>query len=618
MTVLLRYYKNTNKLIWARTFLVCAAVFFASFAQAQFWSQKNQPLLPEEEAFAVTASVDQTGQLLVAWSIADDYYMYREQFAIESSSPGVEIGQIGFPQGVVEDDPEFGAVEVYFYNATLKTDVQGSGAIDLVIKGQGCNKPVGVCYPPISRVLTVNLPEGLVGSSSQQKNSSTLAQNEPPKPTQTQAKVPLSKSFLGYMLAAFGTGLLLSFTPCVLPMIPILAGVIAGQKNPSRWQSGWLAICYVAGTIVTYIIAGVVAGATGAQLQAAFQNVWVIGAICALLVALAFSLFGFYRVELPSALQTRLNNAGNSTKSASFSSFVLGLISALVVGACVSPLLIVALGTAISQGDPILGAAIMGSMALGMGLLLILFGFGAGWLLPRAGAWMQHVQVVFGLMLIGVAIYLLGAFPFVPVLMLWAALFLVSGFYLWSLASEPAGQLTASVLRMLAAGLLIWGVLAGVGASLSGDDVLNPLAGISLNGSNQTTKSTLPLITTTTLDQVQSEFATAQVQGRPVMLDFYADWCLDCKRMHRTTFKQESVQQALSGWHLIEVDVTENSEASKKVKQAFSVFGPPATLFFLPNGKEVEQLRQYGYINEDDFLALVAQVAIQQSRTNKP
>jgi len=255
------------------------------------------------------------------------------------------------------------------------------------------------------------------------------------------------KSFWAYVLAALGAGVLLSFTPCVLPMIPILAGVIAGQQNPSKMRSGWLAICYVGGTIVTYAIAGWVAGASGTQLQAHFQNPWVIGAICALLVVLAASLLGAFKIQLPSSIQTKLSGTSVNSSSASFSSFTLGLISALVVGACVSPILILTLGAAISKGDPVLGAAIMSAMALGMGLLLILFGFGAGWLLPRAGAWMQQIQVLFGFMVIGVAIYIAGFIDAVPVLYLWSALLLWAGFYIWHMTGEISSAIANSAFR---------------------------------------------------------------------------------------------------------------------------------------------------------------------------
>lgn len=587
---------------FAFRFIVASLVVFSAATQAQIWNKKQPQLLPEAEAFAVVASVNDQGLLQIDWSIAEGYYMYREQFSVSAQAAEVDIGALQFPQGVIEDDPEFGEVEVYFFNASLQAPLTAAASatqIEIVVKGQGCNKPVGVCYPPITRTLSVDLPAGGLSA----------ARSAPPASSTTTATENAEKSFFAYLLSAFLAGVLLSFTPCVLPMIPILAGVIAGQDKPSKLRSGWLACCYVAGTIVTYIIAGALAGATGAQLQAYFQNIWVIGAICLLLVLLAASLFGWYRIELPSALQTRLHAGQGGGRSAPISSFVLGLISALVVGACVSPVLILALGAAITQGDPYLGAGIMGSMALGMGLLLILFGFGAGWILPRAGAWMNQVQILFGFMVLAVAVYLLSAFPSFPGLYFWAALLLVSGFYVWQLATQVTGPLLASLTRTLSAALLIWGAMALIGGSLGGGDVLRPLARVvSVTSAGSANGVDIPFQKVFTVDEVQQQLLLAKQQQQPILIDYYADWCLDCKRMDRTTFRSVAVQQALQDWRLVKIDVTETSAASEAVKRHFEVFGPPATLFINRSGQELEQLRQYGYINENNFLALLTEV----------
>lgn len=583
--------------------VVVCVLFVSAPTYAQFWKKEQPQLLPEEQAFAVSATVNEAGILAVAWSIADDYYMYREQTSVEVTTAGVEAGDWIFPSGVVEDDPEFGEVEVYFYNlllsAPLSGDFDSNEHISIAVKGQGCNKPVGVCYPPMVRTLQVELPEISSGNAATPPSANSENQSQHPK------------SIWAYMLSAFGAGLLLSFTPCVLPMVPILAGVIAGQKQSSRWRSGALSLSYVVGTIVTYIAAGALAGATGAQLQAWFQNIWVIGAVCGLLLLLALSLFGLFKIELPSALQTRLHGLSGNSHSAYLSSFVLGLISALVVGACVSPVLILALGAAISQGDPVLGAAIMGSMALGMGMLLILFGFGAGWLLPRAGAWMQHVQILFGFMVLGVAVYLLGAFPEIPALFLWSVLLLTGGFYIWQIASKATPLLSSSVLHTLATLLILWGSVAAVGGFMGGGDILRPLENFQAGASPQA-QNTLPFTKVTSLQQTQEALAQAQAQNQPVMLDFYADWCLDCRRMHKTTYRDLAVQAALERWALIEVDVTETSAVSNEVKQYFQVFGPPATLFFNARGEQREDLSQYGYIKVDRFLSLLAEVEAKQ------
>lgn len=590
----------------SKLLLTCLlALVIIAPAQAQFFSEKTVELLPEEQAFGVTAFVNDAGVLKVNWSIADNYYMYKDQFHIESNNPDVLINEIVFPKGVIEDDPDFGETEVYFYNVELSTQLSTVNTtntqnteLELTLKGQGCNKPVGVCYPPQSRHFTVQFSPASLTAAVQ-----TSSENIDEIVT-TKQDQKLTKSFLAYVISAFFAGILLSFTPCVLPMIPILAGVIARQKNPNKMQSGWLAISYVAGTVVTYIAAGAIAGATGAQLQAYFQNVWVISAICGLLILLAASLFGWYKIQLPSSLQTKLNAAEVNTKSATLSSFALGLISALVVGACVSPILILALGAAITQGDPVLGAAIMGAMAVGMGLLLILFGFGAGWLLPKAGAWMSRIQIVFGFMVLGVAIYLLSTLPYIPSLYLWSALLLCSGFYIWQISQDIQTPLLSSVIRASGAALLIWASMALIGGSLGGSDILKPLNAISFN-KGTTSNEKLKFTHTTTLSEVKKLMATAKQSQQPVMIDFYADWCTDCTRMQKTTYRRASILSALEGWSLIEIDVTETSHVSEEVKRFFKVFGPPATLFISSNGIEQNDLRQYGYLKESELLALI-------------
>lgn len=597
---------NIMKLIFKHVALLAVGlcVLFSASSQAQFFSKQTTPLLPESEAFDVFAQV-QDGTLQVSWVIAQDYYMYRDQFDIQSTTPGVEIGEINFPKGDIEDDPEFGQVEVYFFNAALTAPITSDAkTIELVVKGQGCNKPVGVCYPPQMRNLTVQYR-----SSDNKVTKPSLITNNTQSDKSEPAPQPPASSFLGYVLAALAAGILLSFTPCVLPMIPILAGLIAGQKNPSRLQSGWLAICYVAGTIITYAIAGWVAGASGTQLQARFQNPWVIGSVCSILLLLALSLFGAFKIQLPSSIQTKLNGTSVSNRSASISSLLLGLISALVVGACVSPVLIVTLGAAISQGSPVLGASIMAAMALGMGLLLIAFGFGAGWLLPKTGAWMNHIQILFGFMVIGVAIFLISTLSIMPTLYLWAALLISAGFYLFNISDEINSSLINALVKTTALITLLWGCLSLIGATVSNDDdVLKPLSGFSIsNGATVSNiKATgLPFQKTTTLSAVKPLLESAKKSGKPVLIDFYADWCLDCKRMERTTLKEPQIAQALEGWELIKIDVTDTSNISEEVKRYFGVFGPPATLFFNDNGEEHSDLRQYGYMNKDVLLNLI-------------
>lgn len=585
------------------------ALMATSFvSQAQFWGKEQNTLLADEEAFAMTAFID-GDYLKIQWSIANDYYMYRDQFGLESETPGVEFGDIDFPKGQIEQDPEFGEVEVYFFNVEFTAPIKALPAfgseLDLIILGQGCNKPVGVCYPPQIRKISVpfvpitKLQSSSIDNSPQESDGGLTEQV-----SQFSNPDNSNKSFWGYVLAAFGAGILLSFTPCVLPMIPILAGVIAGQKNPSKMQSGWLAICYVAGTIVTYGVAGWLAGASGVQLQAQFQSPFAIGVVCAILIVLAASLFGAFKIQLPSSLQTKLSSASVSSSSASFSSFALGLISALVVGACVSPVLIITLGAAITQGDPVLGAAIMSAMASGMGILLVLFGFGAGWIMPKTGAWMNQIQVLFGFMVLGVAIYIASFNSAVPSLFLWSALLLWTAVYLWQLTRDQT-HLFSTAIRALSIGFGLWGAMALIGGNTGGSDILKPLSKLSTSYSSAQSQK-LPFNTITTLAQAKTLLKQSKADNKKVFVDFYADWCLDCKRMEKSTFTEPTIHSALQNWSLIKVDVTVTNDDSEELKQFFDVFGPPASLFINANGSEFSDLRQYGYLDTNAFLDIIA------------
>ncbi len=580
----------------------------------------GEPVDPAK-AFRVDVATAGNDALLARFIIDDCCYLYRDKLTFtlarrDGSAADIRLGSYALPKGKAKTDEFLGKTEVYYNGFEVRLPVSGvSGArgdYTLKVGYQGCSeKGVTICYPPATQTFALTIADGklLVGGTG------TGAVPEMPRRN--------VQNLLLAMAAAFGVGLLLTFTPCVLPMVPILSSVIVGSsdRHVTKFEGGMLSGAYVLGTAVTYTVAGVLAGATGEQLQAYFQHPAALVIFSAILGFLALSMFGFYELHLPAFLQTTLHKHSadihlktqHTKVGALFGVFGMGLIAALIVGACVSPLLISALGVAIANRDPVLGGAIMFSMALGMGVILIAIGVGAGFLLPKAGAWMQKVKDVFGVLLLAVAIYMLGLIPQVPVLLLWATLLIVTGVYLGATQSLPVG---VSGWRYLWKGfgtvLLIWGVLALLGGFAGNRDVMNPLPLSSLGGTTAAAPAPAEHLFTRvkTLAELDNKLAAAKASGKPVVLDYYADWCTDCLRMEKATFAQPAVRAEMQvRFVLLQADVTDPNDAEvKAMKQRFGVFGPPAMLFFGSDGAERRDLRAYGFRSPEDFLAMLRQV----------
>ncbi len=424
-------------------------------------------LLEVDQAFQFDVVPVGESSLLVSVQVAEGYYLYQDKLNFETSGD-VQAQEPKFPPGEAFTDEYFGDVVIYprdfqielpFIRATPE-----ASELTLTAFYQGCAKDL-ICYPPVSKTFNISLPS-LIDSASASTGT-----------VQTESSKFQDLSIWWLIISAFGTGLLLTFTPCVLPLIPILSSIVIGQGGEGRMRGGTLSIIYVFGTVVAYAFIGAVAGATGDQLNAYFQNAWAIGIMSAVFVLMSLSLFGLYEITMPAALESRIQEGSMKIGGGKVGAvFVLGVLSALVVSACVSPLLISALGIAIARADPYLGAAMMTSMALGMGAILIAIGFGAGIALPKAGPWMDRLKQGFGVLLLGVAIYLLGNLPDVPVLLLWGALFIVTGVYLGASQELPTD---AGGWRYFWKGvgvvLLIWGILCLIGGMLGNRDVLQPL-----------------------------------------------------------------------------------------------------------------------------------------------
>jgi thiol:disulfide interchange protein DsbD len=403
----------------------------------------------------------------------------------------------------------------------------------------------------------------------------------------------------------FGIGLLLAFTPCVFPMIPILSGIIAGQGRHITARKGFvLSLVYVLAMALTYTVAGVLAGLFGENLQAAFQNPWIIGLFAAVFVALSLSMFGFYELQLPSALQSRLSEISNRQEGGNLAGVaIMGLLSALIVGPCVAPPLAGALIYIGQTGDAVLGGLALFALSLGMGAPLIAIGTSAGKLLPRAGAWMDAIKAVFGVLMLAVAIYLLErVIPEALAMLLWGALLIVSGVFLGAFQHLP---IEATGWRKLWKGLgvilVVYGALMLVGAAAGGRDTLQPLRGVVMagpGGGAVEKASFRPIKTVADLDR---ELAAAKAAGKPVMLDFYADWCVYCKQLERDTFPDPAVQQVLSAGILLKADVTANDEADKALLAHLGIPAPPAMIFYGADGIERRNSRLLGFMAAKEF-----------------
>ncbi|MGA8260144.1 MAG: protein-disulfide reductase DsbD [Arenicellales bacterium] len=570
----------------------------------------QQEFLRPDEAFKLRLEPTGPRALVAKFSIEPGYYLYKDKIAVESETPDVKVTAVELPQGKKKTDPNFGEVYAFHHSfdafIALTRGDAGPREASFRLKYQGCAE-AGICYPPIEKTVSLRLP----GDSGATSVSGDAGGTPPPAAgSGFGGSKPASGGLLAglsLVLLAFGSGLLLTFTPCVLPMIPILAGIIVGQgSSVTRTRGGSLAAVYVLGTAVTYTAVGVVAGLTGDQLQAHFQNAWAIGLIAALLGLMALSMFGFYELKMPSAIQTHLQHRATGLKAGAYGGvFLMGILSALIVGACVSPVLISILSLAIKRADPVLGGAIMFAMALGMGLVLVALGFGFGHFLPKTGPWMETVKHVFGLLLLAVAVYLLGALPRVPVLYLWAALMLGTAVYLGSGSFRHRRRGWRWMRQLASVALVAWSVLAVIGGVQGSRDILRPVNYQALAGA----RGGQPVVRVDFRQAPNPQalaglMKAARAEGKPVMIDYYADWCVDCVRMEKSTFATPRVARALNDeFVLIQVDLTDPDDpGTRAIKQAHDVYGPPAVLFFDRQGREIRSLRRYGYMNSRQFL----------------
>ena len=599
----------------------------------QLGGAKQPTFLQPDQAFGLDVAVKNANTLIANFKVTPEYYLYHDKITFSTADLGVKISNVSFPKGEMKHDPNFGDMEVYHESfqvvITLERGNSAAQHIMLDASYQGCSEK-GLCYPPIKKQIDIALPAGASAATNKsspdaaakvtspatpQAQTASAKQPEPaaetPKAENNQsensqiANLFKQGNFLLILTSFFGFGLLLAFTPCMFPMMPILSGIIVGHGQKITHMHGFLlSLAYVMGMAITYATVGVVAGFSGTLLSNALQTPWALGSFAGIFVLLSLSMFGFYDLQLPTALQSRLTDTSNKLHGGHLSGvFVMGALSAIIVGPCVAAPLAGALLYIGQTHDALLGGSALFSMALGMGVPLLLIGASAGTLLPKAGGWMEAVKKFFGVLLLAVAIWLISSLIPVSVqMLLWAVLLILSAVYLHALDALPPHNSSGWHKLWKGVGFiaLLVGIAFLIGALSGARDILRPLGGVGGGGAQAEAATTLQFTRVKNIAELDARIA--QAGGKSVMLDFYADWCVSCKEMERNTFSDARVQAKLKNTILLQADVTNNTADDKALLARYTLFGPPATLFYDKQGKEQTDFRVTGYQEATQFL----------------
>lgn len=585
-------------------------VLFTVLWLASFIGYAISPL-PASEVFQVETKRVDPNTFVINWQIKPGYFLYKDRIKLtEPMDSTMHLGTIRFPAAMQKTDHQGQVYTIYRNQLSLPVAVLGErpGESLVNIQFQGCADD-GFCYPPQTRQIRLTVDQSLALSdvnletqtaapdstvAEEQPSSGKVAQEQPP--SNNIEAVFTHHHWLIVILSFFGFGLLLSFTPCILPMVPVLSGIIVGHSTDLSTRKAFLlSLSYVLSMAFTYAIVGALVATVGSNLQVAMQTPWVIGLFCLIFILLALSMFGFYELRFPTSWQAKLATMTRSQSSGHYiNAAVMGCLSTLILSPCVTAPLIGALGYIAHSGNIALGSSALFFLGLGMGTPLILIGASAGKWLPKTGHWMNAVKAFFGVLLLAVAIFLLERIlPGALVMALWASLLIFSGIY--------CGALTRALsnLEKFRQGfgiiLLVYGLLVLVGASMGTTNPLQPLAGLQgLQTVNSTNK------TVQTLGGLQKAITNAK--GKPIMLDFYADWCTACKVMEATVFKDPRVAKMMKNFVVVKVDITANKAQQQALLNQFNVIAPPTFLFLNKQGNEQTHLRLVGETSTNEFL----------------
>ncbi|MBT8102342.1 MAG: protein-disulfide reductase DsbD [Gammaproteobacteria bacterium] len=567
----------------------------------------NSEFPPVDEVFIPEVFPIDGNTVEVGFRVVPGFYLYKDKISVVSLSDAAKTGRLDLPKGKMKVDEYFGEMEVYEESVLARLAVARATPdaldIDLEIKYQGCADG-GLCYMPQTRVITVSLP-----AASSVSDLSVLSSDSAPTSEQARLAGIITGSSIWVTVALFFlAGLGLAFTPCVLPMVPILSGIIAGEGDDVTPMRGFtLALSYVLGMALVYTGAGIAAAAAGMQLQATFNQPWILILFAGVFVILALGMFGVYELQMPSSIQDKLAGASGNQKSGTMiGAFIMGALSSLIVTACVAPALIAALTVMAQTGDMWRSGTALFAMSLGMGAPLLLVGAAQGKLLPKAGPWMVAVRNAFGFMMLGLAIWMLSRIlPGSVTMLLWAILIFMLGVFMGGLTTltheSGAAQKLGKGFGFLT---IIYGAILLLGALSGGSNPLQPLASVNVGGGEMVANDAheLPFQRVKTVDDLDRQLAAAATNGKSAFLDFYADWCVSCKEMEAYTFTDAGVQAALANTVWLQADVTANDEADQALLNRFGVFGPPTIIFFGADGLQRHGYEVVGYMKAADFV----------------
>ncbi len=571
------------------------------------WGATSQQPLPVDKAFSFSAELFGNDTVLLHWNISPGHYLYRDRFKFKIISPTTaSIGSIIYPQGKPKEDEIFGKYQVYPDKLTLPVPIIKADPKNTTfeVTYQGCAED-GYCYPPTMHRITSNFVARTVTT-----DVAPITSNRTPTNQEQQFFKLLSGRHLITIFFAFlGFGILLSFTPCVLPMLPILSGIIVGQKEDITTSKALcLSVTYVLSMAITYAVAGVLVGMIGGSVQALFQKPWVLILFSTLFVLLALSFFGFYQIRMPRKIEELLTKvSGHQKKGHYVGVAIMGCLATLIVSPCVTPALVGVLGYIGQTGNSVLGGIALFALGLGMGVPIIIVGTAGGKLLPKAGSWMKTLEAVFGVLFLGMAIFMLDRIlPPAVSLLLWSALLIISAIYMGAVSPTPNHN-WGKLWKGLGIMFLVYGLLMMVGIAQGNTDPFKPLTLAISRTTPISSNGGYSFARVKSLADVNQAIAQAKSENKPVFLDFYADWCVSCQEMKRTTFKDPAVLAALKPFVILQADVTANDADDKALMQQYQVVAPPTLLFFHSNGEQAAEATLVGKIDSQTLITHLKQ-----------